>query len=264
MALAPVRPPGSAPFAAASPAAAATEFLGTADTTRPLARSGEVSSAERRSLVALVGLAHLAGAWALSQVDTVRMTVREVVPMEVDLVAPPPRSEPLPPPPAQRAPSPRPLAPPTRPAPVLAAAPVPEPAPEVFTSPAPPPEPAPPAVVAVVPAPPVPVVPPLPPLPPPAPVRKVVPPTAVQYLRLPPVEVPRLSRRAGESGTVWLRVVVDVRGHPVQVGVQRSSGHARLDEQALWAMRQARFKPHTENGQPTELEVTAPIEYTLE
>lgn len=86
----------------------------------------------------------------------------------------------------------------------------------------------------------------------------------MQYLHLPPVEVPRLSRRAGESGTVWLRVVVDARGQPIHVGVQRSSGHARLDEQALWAMRQARFKPHTENGQPVELEVIAPIEYTLE
>jgi protein TonB len=81
---------------------------------------------------------------------------------------------------------------------------------------------------------------------------------------LPPVEVPRLSRRAGESGVVWLRVVVDVHGLPAQVQVQRSSGHARLDEQALWAMRQARFKPQTENGTPIELEVTAPIEYALE
>lgn len=86
----------------------------------------------------------------------------------------------------------------------------------------------------------------------------MLPPTAVQYLVLPPVEVPRLSRRAGESGVVWLRVVVDVHGTPAQVQLQRSSGHARLDEQALWAMRQARFKPHTENGIPIELEVTAP------
>jgi protein TonB len=54
----------------------------------------------------------------------------------------------------------------------------------------------------------------------------------VQYLKLPPVEVPRASRRAGESGTVWLRVVVDVRGLPAQIHVQRSSGFARLDEQA--------------------------------
>ena len=104
---------------------------------------------------------------------------------------------------------------------------------------------------------------PAPPAPPP-PARRTLPATAVQYLVLPPVEVPRLSRRAGESGTVWLRVVVDTRGLPLQVSVQRSSGFARLDEQALAAMRQARFKPHTENGQPVELEVLAPIEYALE
>jgi hypothetical protein len=29
-------------------------------------------------------------------------------------------------------------------------------------------------------------------------------------------------------------------------------------------MKQARFKPQTEDGQPIELEVTAPVEYTLE
>jgi len=76
--------------------------------------------------------------------------------------------------------------------------------------------------------------------------------------------VPRASRRAGESGTVWLRVVVDRRGQPALVQVQRSSGHARLDEQALWAMRQARFQPHTEDGTPIEVEVIAPIEYLLD
>ena len=78
------------------------------------------------------------------------------------------------------------------------------------------------------------------------------------------MEVPRASRRAGESGVVWLRVVVDTRGLPKLVQVQRSSGHARLDEQALFAMRQARFKPHTENGTPIEVEVIAPIEYLLD
>jgi protein TonB len=83
----------------------------------------------------------------------------------------------------------------------------------------------------------------------------------VRYVTLPPVEVPRASRRAGEHGTVWLRVVVDVAGQPAQVSVQRSSGFARLDEQALWAMRQARFKPHTEDGRAVEVEVIAPIEY---
>ena len=225
-----------------------------------LVRTSEIGPLERRSLVLLVTAAHLGGAWGLLQLDAVRDAVREVAPLMVDLVAPPAPVQ-SPPPPAPP-PPPQPLrVQPPPPVPPIAAAPAPVPAPETFTTPPPPPEPAPaPAVQAVtVPAP------PAPPAPaPPPPARKTVPATAVQYLVLPPVEVPRLSRRAGESGTVWLRVVVDVRGQPLQVSVQRSSGHARLDEQALWAMRKARFKPHTENGQPIELEVTAPVEYTLD
>ena len=85
--------------------------------------------------------------------------------------------------------------------------------------------------------------------------------SAVQYRVMPPAEVPRTSRRAGESGTVWLRVLVDTEGVPRSVTLQRSSGFARLDEQALWAMRQARFTPHREDGRPVEVEVIAPIEY---
>ena len=94
--------------------------------------------------------------------------------------------------------------------------------------------------------------------------RRQLPASAVQYRVLPPVELPRASRRAGESGTVWLRVLVDAAGLPAQVTVQRSSGFARLDEQALWAMRQARFRPHTEDGRAIEVEVTAPVEYPQE
>jgi protein TonB len=83
----------------------------------------------------------------------------------------------------------------------------------------------------------------------------------VRYRVDPPAEVPRASRRAGEHGVVWLRVRVSREGLPLQVSVLRSSGYARLDEQALWAMRQARFQPHTEDGQPVEVEVNAALEY---
>lgn len=93
------------------------------------------------------------------------------------------------------------------------------------------------------------------------PQRKRLAASAVQYRVMPPAEVPRTSRRAGESGTVWLRVLVDAEGVPTSVSLQRSSGFARLDEQALWAMRQARFTPHREDGRPVEVEVIAPIEY---
>ena len=216
----------------------------------------ELSQPQSRVMIAAVACVHLAGVWALLQVPAVREAVRQVAPMMVELVAPAPPPEPVPPPPPPSRPPPR--APPA--APPILAAPAAAPAPAAaFTAPEPP-VPAAPAPLAQALAPP----PPPLPRPPPHPPRRVVPPTAVQYLKLPPVEVPRASRRAGESGVVWLRLVVDVRGLPAQIHVQRSSGFARLDEQALWAMRQARFKPQTEDGTPIELEVTAPIEYLLD
>ncbi len=222
-----------------------------------LQASSALSQAQARRLVAAVACVHLAAVWALLQVPAVRDAVRQVAPMMVDLVA---AEQPEAPPPPPRATVQPVLQPPQRPpllvAPVQAAEPEP-----VFTAPPPPAEPVVPAPLAAAPAP---LAPPAPAAPPPPPARKVVPPTAVQYLVLPPVEVPRASRRAGEHGVVWLRVVVDVRGLPAQIQLQRSSGFTRLDEQALWAMRQARFKPQTDNGTPIELEVTAPIDYPLE
>lgn len=228
---------------------------------RALRAAPELSRRDARRLVAAVAAAHLAALWALMQVPAVRAVMHDVAPMMIDLVAPPQ------PPPAQPVarPTPRAAAQPTprpRPAPVppMAAVVAETPAAATFTAPAPAPEPLPtpapaPAIVAA---------PPAPPAPSPAPLRRAVSATAVQYLAMPPVEVPLASRRAGESGIVWLRVVVDVRGLPVQIQLQRSSGHPRLDAQALWAMRQARFKPQTENGTPIELEVTAPIDYPLD
>ncbi len=236
------------------PQPTASDALPAAAMALPLAGVQTSRSTARWATAGVAG-AHLLALWALLQVDSVRDAVREVAPMMVDLIAPP-------------APTPQPAPPPTpaalphalAPTPVLAApSPAPLPA-EAYTVP-PPPEP----VAVAAPAPPAPAVAPAPPSPPPAPPpRKLIAGSAVQYLVEPPVEVPRLSRRAGEHGTVWLRVVVDVRGLPTQVLLQRSSGYPRLDEQALWAMRKARFRPHTEDGRPIEVEVAAPIEYPLQ
>ncbi len=225
-----------------------------ADWSHALKRPAELSRTQTRLMVATMTALHLGAGWALLQVPAVRQAVLDVAPVMVELLAPPtPQPETPPPPPAQM-PTPR-----VQPLPVLAApSPTAVPA-EAFSVPPPPPmqpEPAVAAAPVVTPAP------PAPPAPPPAPRR--IDAIAVSYTVEPPVEVPRASRRAGESGVVWLRVVVDTRGLPKLVQVQRSSGHARLDEQALFAMRQARFKPHTENGIPIEVEVIAPIEYLLD
>lgn len=220
---------------------------------------GGLAPRHRRRLLSALVLAHALALWALVQADSVRRTLVEAAPLMVALVAAPAVDQALKPPR---------LAPPERPTPVwvqpvpqvaLPAAPAPQAiAIDAVVAPSPPATTAPPVAASVAA---VTLAPPAPAAPPP---RKVVAASAVRYLLEPPVEVPRASRRAGEHGVVWLRVVVGVQGVPLQVSVWRSSGYTRLDEQAVWAMRQARFKPHTEDGRAVEVEVTAPIEYPLE
>lgn len=236
----------------------------------PARRSPDLRPGERSALVAGVGLAHVAVLWGLLQVSAVQNAVRQVAPLVVDFISiERPRPEPPPPPPPQ--PRPRPvqqLAPP----PVLAAPPEPTPAtPPPFVVPPLPPEPLPvvqaPVTVDAAPAPVLPSAPPAPPAPaaPPAPpAPRVIPASQVAYLVPPPIEVPLASRRMGEAGTVQLRVLVGTDGLPKAVTVQRSSGHARLDDQAVWAMKRARFKPQTEQGVPIEWVVIAPLQYEIE
>jgi protein TonB len=86
----------------------------------------------------------------------------------------------------------------------------------------------------------------------------------VQYLELPAPEYPRLAKRNAESGRVMVRVYIDVAGMPRNVQVSTSSGFARLDEAAVSAVQKARFKPYTENGQPTAGWTYVPINFELE
>lgn len=225
------------------------------DWTQALRAPAALSPRQTRTMVAAMAALHLGGGWALLQVPAVREAVMNAAPVMVELLAAPapPQLAPPPPPAVQ--------VPPPHVQPVLAA-PSPAPAPaEVFSVPPPPPTQPVAAAVAVAPA--VTPAPPAPAAPAPA-APKRLDATAVSYVVPPPVEVPLASRRAGESGVVWLRVIVDTRGLPALVQVQRSSGHPRLDEQATWALRQAHFKPHTQNGTAIEVEVIAPIEYLLE
>jgi len=222
----------------------------------------ELRPAERRLLVGGVGAVHVLALWGLLQIDVVRNAVRDVAPLVVDFVtlAPPKPEPPAPPPP--RPPRPQPQRQAVQPPPVLSAPPTPQAAPAAFVVPPPPVEPAP-VVQHVVPAP---VAAPAPPAPPPPapPPPKQIPASEVAYLVPPPIELPMASRRLNEQGTVVLRVLVGTDGQPRQVSLQRSSGHGRLDEQAMWAMRRARFKPQTENGVPIEWIVIAPLQYELQ
>jgi protein TonB len=99
---------------------------------------------------------------------------------------------------------------------------------------------------------------------PPAPALRTIPPTAVAYLEPPAPVYPLASRRLREQGEVLLKVEIGADGHARQVLVTRSSGSPRLDNAALVAVRAARFKPYTENGQALVVWTTVPIQFELE
>ncbi|MCL4183144.1 MAG: energy transducer TonB [Burkholderiaceae bacterium] len=212
---------------------------------------------------------HLVGVWALLQIAPVRQAVGEVMPILVDLVAPPapPQPQVAPPPPP-----PKPVVPPPKPRPVVTVKPKPAPVPPVFVAPPPPPEPV--AVTQPDPGPPQPEAPPQPvvaaapvapaPPPPPAPPPKTVSISAVSYLKPPVLHYPNISLRMQEEGRVHVRVLVDAQGLPREMQVVRSSGYARLDESALATVRATRFKPYTENGVAQPFWVVMPLIFEME
>jgi len=84
------------------------------------------------------------------------------------------------------------------------------------------------------------------------------------YLSNPAPRYPLASRRAGEQGTVTLRVLVRRDGLPAQVEVEKSSGSAHLDAAALEAVRAWRFVPARQGTDAIESWVLVPVVFRLE
>jgi len=91
----------------------------------------------------------------------------------------------------------------------------------------------------------------------------MIPAAAVQYLVPPAPVYSRASARMKESGRVVVRVYIDEGGMPRDAQIATSSGFARLDESALAAARNARFKPYFENGAAVAGWAFIPIEFEL-
>ncbi|HUF81333.1 MAG TPA: TonB family protein [Burkholderiales bacterium] len=93
----------------------------------------------------------------------------------------------------------------------------------------------------------------------------VTPPSlAATYLSNPPPGYPQAARRAGEQGTVTLRVLVRRDGSPASVEVESSSGSRRLDAAARDAVSGWRFVPARRGADPIESWVRVPIVFRLE
>lgn len=233
----------------------------------------DLSRGQRRSLAVFVVAIHLALGWAWwnSKADNVNIGSSEIIEVSLVTDAQSQTRE------ATQEPEPEPVRQPVQPqrvervqprVPVQAPA-QPSPTPPVLTSqtgaesvaatapavvPAATPvatQPAPAAVAA-----------PAPPPPPPAPREFQA--SAVSYLVPPVLTYPRVSRELGEQGSALLRVLVDERGRPTDIQVVKSSGYPRLDQQAVQAMRNARFKPHVEDGIARPMWVRTPQTFILE
>lgn len=84
------------------------------------------------------------------------------------------------------------------------------------------------------------------------------------YLRSPAPSYPLASRRAGEQGTVTLRVRVGMDGSASHLTVEKSSGSPHLDAAALEAVKAWRFTPARRGAEAVESWMLVPIVFRLE
>ncbi len=70
------------------------------------------------------------------------------------------------------------------------------------------------------------------------------------------------ARKAKFSGNVMVTLIVDEHGNPTHVRVERGVGMG-LDEKAVEAVRQYRFKPATEGGKPVPVEMNIEVNFQI-
>lgn len=79
-----------------------------------------------------------------------------------------------------------------------------------------------------------------------------------------PPRYPTESRRQREQGTVVLALMLGVDGRVENISVARSSGHSRLDDAALRAVRKWRWAPTLQGGQPVMVRGQVEIPFVLQ
>lgn len=77
----------------------------------------------------------------------------------------------------------------------------------------------------------------------------------------PPPSYPAAALRAGETGTVVVRVDVDATGYPNNTTLIQRSGSRELDRAATDAVRRWRFTPAQSNGQAVPGSIEVPFDF---
>ncbi len=202
---------------------------------------------ERLAGLLFVIALHTAALWGLWQHRLLPSPV-DVATLFVNFIAPPvpeKKEEPKRPPP----PKPKPI---EKPQPRQIVAETPVVAPTDYVAPPPPPVPAPAPVIEA------------PPMPLPAGPVAMSSELSVACPERSAPAYPAQSRRFGETGVVLLRVELDESGRVAAAHVRSSSGHARLDEAALGAVKTWRCTPALRDGQPVRAIALQPFKFILQ
>lgn len=85
-----------------------------------------------------------------------------------------------------------------------------------------------------------------------------------RYLHNPAPDYPLAARRAGQEGTVVLRVLVSADGLAEQVVIHRSSGSTILDQAAATAVHLWHFVPARQGAENVAAWVSIPMAFRLE
>ena len=73
---------------------------------------------------------------------------------------------------------------------------------------------------------------------------------------------PEIAKKAGVEGRVYLQFVVDEQGNVHDPIVTRGIG-AGCDEEAIRAIREAKFKPGKQRGKAVKVKMSLPITFKL-
>lgn len=76
------------------------------------------------------------------------------------------------------------------------------------------------------------------------------------------IKYPEIAKKAGVAGTVFVQFVVDENGNVQDAHVARGIG-AGCDEEALRAVRQAKFRPGKQRGKSVPVRFALPIRFVL-
>lgn len=79
-----------------------------------------------------------------------------------------------------------------------------------------------------------------------------------------PPSYPKLARKRGQQGTVWVEVLLGETGQQIRAEVYQSSGASLLDRAALSVVKKWQFIAHRINGVAVASRIRIPVEFSLD